>query len=130
VARSTFASIPRRTGVPFLCVPSEPIPRRFSARVTPVRPLRISVAGLLRASAPIASCLGSISSTGRPSEIVSKGRFGLGDGVEGPLEITLAITTEKEAFPVFTVERFTMRPKPSIIDLQASPDERRCSAQR
>jgi len=91
-------------------------PATMLAAVTPV-PDTLSeyqFAGLLRgARTELASCLGSDLQVPASSEIVLEGAIRPGEtAVEGPFGDHTGYYNEKEAFPVLTVERVTMRREP------------------
>src|SRR5437879_6360537 len=91
-------------------------PATILGAVTPV-PDTLSeyqFAGLLRGSrTELATCLGSDLQVPASSEIVLEGGIRPGEtAVEGPFGDHTGYYNEKEAFPVFTVERGTMRHEP------------------
>src|SRR5437763_3881577 len=91
-------------------------PATMLAAVTPV-PDTLSeyqFAGLLRgARTELANCLGSDLQVPASSEIVLEGSIQPGEtAVEGPFGDHTGYYNEKESFPVFTVERVTMRREP------------------
>jgi 4-hydroxy-3-polyprenylbenzoate decarboxylase len=91
-------------------------PATILGAVTPV-PDTLSeyqFAGLLRGSrTELASCLGSDLQVPASSEIVLEGAIRPGEtAVEGPFGDHTGYYNEKETFPVFTVERITMRHEP------------------
>jgi len=91
-------------------------PATILGAVTPV-PDTLSeyqFAGLLRGSrTELASCLGSDLQVPASSEIVLEGAIRPGEtAVEGPFGDHTGYYNEKESFPVFTVERVTMRREP------------------
>ena len=91
-------------------------PATILGAVTPV-PDTLSeyqFAGLLRGSrTELATCLGSDLQVPASSEIVLEGGIRPGEtAVEGPFGDHTGYYNEKEAFPVFTVERVTMRREP------------------
>ena len=111
-------------------------PATILGAVTPV-PDTLSeyqFAGLLRGSrTELASCLGSDLQVPASSEIVLEGAIRPGEtAVEGPFGDHTGYYNEKEAFPVFTVERVTMRREPLYHSTYTGKPRtsRRCSAQR
>src|SRR5436190_39767 len=91
-------------------------PATILGAVTPV-PDTLSeyqFAGLLRGSrTELANCLGSDLQVPASSEIVLEGSIQPGEtAVEGPFGDHTGYYNEKESFPVFTVERVTMRREP------------------
>src|SRR5207244_11517457 len=91
-------------------------PATILGAVTPV-PDTLSeyqFAGLLRGSrTELASCLGSDLQVPASSEIVLEGAIRPGEtAAEGPFGDHTGYYNEKETFPVFTVERVTMRREP------------------
>src|SRR5881628_1607953 len=106
-----------RPGEPFpVAVALGADPATILGAVTPV-PDTLSeyqFAGLLRGSrTELASCLGSDLQVPASSEIVLEGAIRPGEtAVEGPFGDHTGYYNEKEAFPVFTVERVTMRREP------------------
>ena len=103
-----------RPGEPFpVAVAIGADPATILGAVTPV-PDTLSeyqFAGLLRGSrTELASCLGSDLQVPASSEIVLEGAIRPGEtAVEGPFGDHTGYYNEKESFPVFTVERVTMR---------------------
>jgi len=105
--------------------PSEPFPVAVAlgadpasilGAVTPV-PDTLSeyqFAGLLRGSrTEVAKCIGSDLQVPAPSEIVLEGAILPGESeLEGPFGDHTGYYNERERFPVFTVERITMRREP------------------
>jgi len=106
-----------RPGEPFpVAVAIGADPATILGAVTPV-PDTLSeyqFAGLLRGSrTELASCLGSDLQVPASSEIVLEGAIRPGEtAVEGPFGDHTGYYNEKESFPVFTVERVTMRREP------------------
>ena len=106
-----------RPGEPFpVAVAIGADPATILGAVTPV-PDTLSeyqFAGLLRGSrTEVASCLGSDLQVPASSEIVLEGAIRPGEtAVEGPFGDHTGYYNEKESFPVFTVERVTMRREP------------------
>ncbi len=109
--------IEARPGEPFpVAVALGADPATILGAVTPV-PDTLSeyqFAGLLRGSrTELASCLGSDLQVPASSEIVLEGAIRPGEtAVEGPFGDHTGYYNEKEVFPVFTVERITMRREP------------------
>jgi 4-hydroxy-3-polyprenylbenzoate decarboxylase len=109
--------IESRPGKPFpVAVALGADPATILGAVTPV-PDTLSeyqFAGLLRGSrTELASCLGSDLQVPASSEIVLEGAIRPGEtAVEGPFGDHTGYYNEKETFPVFTVERVTMRREP------------------
>ncbi|MGB5079457.1 MAG: 4-hydroxy-3-polyprenylbenzoate decarboxylase [Burkholderiales bacterium] len=103
-----------RPGEPFpVAVALGPDPATMLAAVTPI-PDTLSeyqFAGLLRGSrTEIAKCLGSELRVPASSEIVLEGVIQPGEtAAEGPFGDHTGYYNEREAFPVFTVERVTLR---------------------
>jgi 4-hydroxy-3-polyprenylbenzoate decarboxylase len=106
-----------RPGEPFpVAVALGADPATILGAVTPV-PDTLSeyqFAGLLRGSrTELAGCLGSDLQVPASSEIVLEGAIRPGEtAVEGPFGDHTGYYNEKETFPVFTVERVTMRREP------------------
>jgi 4-hydroxy-3-polyprenylbenzoate decarboxylase len=106
-----------RPGEPFpVAVALGADPATILGAVTPV-PDTLSeyqFAGLLRGSrTELATCLGSDLQVPASSEIVLEGAIRPGEtALEGPFGDHTGYYNEKEPFPVFTVERITMRREP------------------
>jgi len=106
-----------RSGEPFpVAVALGADPATLLAAVTPI-PDALSeyqFAGLLRGSrTEVAKCLGSDLQVPASSEIVLEGVIHAGESaVEGPFGDHTGYYNEREAFPVFTVERMTLRRDP------------------
>ena len=109
--------IEARPGEPFpVAVALGAVPATILGAVTPV-PDTLSeyqFAGLLRGSrTEVASCLGSDLQVPASSEIVLEGAIRPGEtALEGPFGDHTGYYNEKETFPVFTVDRVTMRHEP------------------
>jgi len=106
-----------RSGMPFpVAVALGADPATLLAAVTPI-PDALSeyqFAGLLRGSrTEVAKCLGSDLQVPASSEIVLEGVIHAGESaVEGPFGDHTGYYNEREAFPVLTVERMTLRRDP------------------
>jgi 4-hydroxy-3-polyprenylbenzoate decarboxylase len=106
-----------RSGEPFpVAVALGADPATILAAVTPI-PDALSeyqFAGLLRGSrTEVTKCLGSELQVPASSEIVLEGVIHAGESaVEGPFGDHTGYYNEREAFPVFTVERITLRRDP------------------